>query len=187
MTALAALTPAQRHRAVAAGFAEEVARTIDWDAQSPVGDWVARDVVAHLLDWFPDFLAADGVHLADVRIGDDPVTAWSTRLAAVQQLFDDPGRDFTHPRIGVFPLAEAIDRFYTADVFMHTWDLAQAGGRTPDLDHDYAEQLLAGLASMERVLRESGQYGPAQQAPDGADAVVRLAAFIGRDPNFAVA
>ena len=24
------------------------------------------------------------------------------------------------------PLAQAVDRFYTSDVFMHTWDLARA-------------------------------------------------------------
>lgn len=184
MTALGALSPADRHRVIAAGFADEATRTADWNAPAPVDGWAARDVVAHLLEWFPAFLAAGDVTLTETPLGDDPVAAWATHSAAVQRLFDDADVDFTHPQIGTFPLADAIDRFYTADVFMHTWDLAQAGGRRPDLDQDYAEQLLGGLASMEEMLRSSGQYGPAQPAPEGADAAVRLAAFIGRDPEF---
>ena len=33
---------------------------------------------------------------------------------------------FTHPYAGTHRLADAVDRFYTADVFMHSWDLARA-------------------------------------------------------------
>ncbi|ALG83863.1 maleylpyruvate isomerase N-terminal domain-containing protein [Gordonia phthalatica] len=185
MTVLGDLSPAERHRVIAEGFAQEARATADWDAQSPVADWAARDVVGHLLDWFPGFLAGGGVELEPTALGDDPVAAWTAHSARVQELFARGDVEFSHPMIGTLPLADAVDRFYTADVFMHTWDLAQAGGRRPDLDQDYAEQLLTGLAAMEDVLRSSGQYGPAVPAPDSADAVVRLAAFIGRDPAFA--
>lgn len=184
MTSLQELSLADRHRAVAAGFAAEATATTDWSAPSPVDGWAARDVVVHLVDWFPGFLAAGGVTLEPVQLGDDPAAAWRERTDAVQRLFDRGGEDFTHPQIGTFPLAEAIDRFYTADVFMHTWDLAQAGGRRPVLEGAFAEQLLAGMTGIEEMLRSSGQYGPAFPTPDDADAVVRLAAFIGRDPGF---
>lgn len=184
MTALSDLSAADRHRAIAADFAAEADAVTDWSAPSPVDGWTARDVVAHLVDWFPGFLAAGGVTLESVEIGDDPAAAWRQRADAVQLLFDRGDDDFTHPQIGTFPLADAIDRFYTADVFMHTWDLAQADGRRPDLDGAFAERLLAGMSGIEEMLRSSGQYGPAFPAPDGADPVVRLAAFIGRDPGF---
>ena len=48
--------PAERHRAVAAGFTARVEGAGDWDAPAPVAGWRARDVVAHLVEWFPHFL-----------------------------------------------------------------------------------------------------------------------------------
>ncbi|WP_132993194.1 maleylpyruvate isomerase family mycothiol-dependent enzyme [Gordonia zhaorongruii] len=186
-TALNDMTPADRHRAIAAGFAGEVAATDDWSAQSPVAEWSARDVVGHLVGWFPEFLAAGEVVLpACPSVDDDPAAAWAAHAAAVQHILDgdDPDRDFTHPYLGTMPLSTAVDRFYTADVFMHTWDLAQAGGRRPGLDEGFANELLSGLAAMEEVLRSSGQYGPVVAIADDAGPVVRLAAFIGRDPEF---
>ena len=50
--------PAERHRQVAGLFTERVRGTRSWDAPSPVAGWVARDVVRHLTDWFPAFLAS---------------------------------------------------------------------------------------------------------------------------------
>jgi hypothetical protein len=37
-----------------------------------------------------------------------------------------PQRLLVNRHIGEMPLDQAIDRFYTSDVFMHTWDLARA-------------------------------------------------------------
>ena len=50
--------PAERHRQVAGLFTERACGTRSWDAPSPVPEWTARDVVRHLTDWFPGFLAA---------------------------------------------------------------------------------------------------------------------------------
>ncbi len=47
-----------------------------------------------------------------------------------------------------------------------------------------AEMLIGGMSAMEDVLRASGQYGPAVAVSADADAVTRLAAFIGRDPHW---
>jgi len=102
----------------------------------------------------------------------------------VQALFDAPARDFTHPYVGTMPLSEAIDRFYTADVFMHSWDLARATGQDDLLDEDYCAELLAGMLPMDEVLRASGQYGPAAPVPDDAPVQDRLLGFIGRDPSW---
>ena len=77
-----------------------------------------------------------------------------------------------------------MDRFYTADVFMHSWDLARAGGRTPQLDEDFAAQMLQGMRPIEAMLRESGQYGPAVAVPVDAPAVDQLMGFVGRDPGW---
>jgi uncharacterized protein (TIGR03086 family) len=188
MASLVDLSPAERHRAIADGFTEHVAAVDDWDSPSPVAGWAARDVVAHLVDWFTGFLAAGGVELpAAVAVADDPAAAWRAHRDAVQSLLDGPAADsaFTHPMTGSHRLADAVDRFYTADVFMHTWDLATAAGREPGLDPRFAAQLVDGMSAMEDLLRASGQYGPAVDVGADADPVTRLVGFIGRDPGWA--
>lgn len=113
----------------------------------------------------------------------DPATTWSTRASAVQALLDDPGdRSVSNPHFGEVPLADAIDQFYTADVFMHTWDLARALGVEPRLDEARCAEMVAGMEPMDEVLRSSGQYGPRVEVPRDALAQDRLMGFIGRDP-----
>ena len=185
MASVIELSPAERHRAVAAGFTEHVAAVVDWDDPSPVAGWVARDVVAHLVDWFTDFLAAGGIELpAAVAVADDPDAAWRAHRDAVQSLLDGPAADsaFTHPMVGSHRLADAVDRFYTADVYMHTWDLATSNGRKSGLDPEFATHMLVGMVGIEDLLRSSGQYGPPVAVADDADPVTRLVGFIGRDP-----
>jgi uncharacterized protein (TIGR03086 family) len=176
-------TFAERHRAVAAAFGERVRGTRDWDVPAPVDGWTARSVVDHLTSWFPDFLASGaGVELP--KADPDPVVAWQAQADAVQALVEDPaGRVLKNPHIGEVPLDEAIDRFYTADVFMHTWDLARATGQDETLDPRRCAALLEGMAPLDDVLRASGQYGPKVEVPDDADVQTKMLAFIGRDPR----
>ena len=79
-------------------------------------------------------------------------------------------------------LDRAIDQFYTADVFMHTWDLARATGQDDRLDAAFCGQLLAGMEQFEEAMRSSGQYGARVEVPEDAGAQARLLGFIGRDP-----
>jgi uncharacterized protein (TIGR03086 family) len=179
--------PAERHRQVAGLFTDRVRGTRSWDAPAPVAGWAARDVVRHLTEWFPGFLASGaGIELPrGPSVDENPVAAWQVHCDGVQAVLDDPAtarREFTNPHTGSLPLAAAIDRFYTADVFMHTWDLARATGQDDRLDADFCAQLLGGMEQMEEVIRSSGQYGGRVEVPDGADAQTRLLGFIGRDP-----
>jgi uncharacterized protein (TIGR03086 family) len=183
------MTPADNHRAVAGTFTERVLGTTDWDAPAPVDGWVARDVVDHLVTWFPAFLEGGaGIRLASgPSVADDPIAAWQVHSAAVQALLDDPTtptKVLTNPHIGEVPLDEAVDRFYTGDVFMHTWDLARATGQDETLDADTCAAMLAGMEPMDEVLRSSGQYGPRVDVPTDADVQTRLIGFIGRDPEW---
>ena len=60
--------PAERHRQVAGLFTERACGTRSWDAPSPVPEWTARDVVRHLTEWFPAFLASGaGLSVTDSR------------------------------------------------------------------------------------------------------------------------
>ena len=180
-------TPADRHRRYASAFSDRVRGTRDWTVPAPVAGWTALDVVRHLVEWLPAFLASG----SDVRlppgpsVDDDPVAAWQHQVDAVQAVLDDPataGRMLSNPHIGEVPLDQAIDRFYISDVFMHTWDLARATGQDDRLDPALCADLLAGMEPIDELLRQSGQYGPRVPVPDDADVQTRLLGFIGRDP-----
>lgn len=176
---------AARHRQHAGDFAALVRGTADWSAPSPVAAWTAGDVVDHLLDWLPGFLAVGGIKLPAYQAGDDRIAAWHARADAVQALLDDPAaaqRELAHPMAGTHPLAEAIDSFYTTDVFLHAWDLARASGQPHELDPAECAGMLAGMEQMEDLMRGSGQFGPRVAVPNDAPAQDRLIGFIGRDP-----
>ena len=179
--------PAEHHRAVAGHFSDLVEGVTDWDAPAPVDDWVVRDVVRHLVTWLPGLLASGSeVRLpAGPSVDDDPVGAWRHHVDAVQAVLDDPetaSLPFSNPHTGDHAVADAVDRFYTSDVFLHTWDLARATGQDDTLDPATCEQMYEGMQPLDEVLRASGHYGPKVPVPDDAPAQDRLLGFIGRDP-----
>jgi len=181
--------PAEEHRTVAGTFTDRVLGVPPgaWDLPAPCAGWKARDVVRHLVEWFPAFLRSGaGVELPHgPSVDDDPVGAWSVHSDGVQALLDDPAtpeRVLTDRHVGELALHVAIDRFYTPDVFLHTWDLARATGQDESLDRARCAQLLEGMLPLDELLRSSGQYGPRVEVPDDADVQARLLAFIGRDP-----
>ena len=180
---------AERHRAISATFTDKVRETQDWDAPAPVDGWAARDVVRHLTEWFPAFLAG-GTGIALDRgpsVDEDPVAAWRGQVDAIQALLDDPAsadRVLSNPHTGDVALPQAIDSFYTSDVFMHTWDLARATGQDDRLDEAECAVLLAGMEPMEEMIRASQQYGERVEVAADADVQTRLLGFIGRDPEW---
>ena len=181
--------PADRHREIAGGFTARTEAVTDWNAPAPVDGWTTRDVVRHLVEWFPSFLAnGTGIRLPGVAdVDDDPVGAWRAHAGNVQALLDDPetaGRVLSNQHTGDVPLPDAIDRFYTSDVFMHTWDLARSAGLDDRLDADECARMLAGMEPLADMLASSGQYGPRVPVPDDSDDQTKLLGLIGRDPSW---
>ena len=184
-------TPAEDYREIAAHFTDLVRGVPDdatWMRPAPVEGWVARDVVRHLVEWFPGFLSSGaGIELPQgPAVDEDPVGAWRVMSDAVQDLLDDPATQdklYRSEFLGEVPLPQAISRFFTADVFMHSWDLARATGQDETLDADRCAAMLEGMEPMDEVLRASGQFGPKVDIGDTADPQPRLLAFIGRDPR----
>src|SRR4051794_20323023 len=125
---------AVRYRTVAAGFTARADHVTDWDVPSPCAGWAARDIVGHLVEWFPAFLdGGAGIELpAGPDVGDDPAGAWRALDTGVQSVLDDPAtatRRFRHDRAGEHALDDAIGMFFLNDVLIHTWDLARATGQ----------------------------------------------------------
>jgi len=178
-------SPAQRHAHDAARFTElvEAASAGDWARSSPVAGWTAMDVVKHLVEWSRGYLEGAGIELPVLDVEADPVAAWKEHVTDVQAILDEPaGRLLSNPHTGDTPVDEAIDRFYTTDVWMHSWDLAKALGREPDLGQERCSAALAAIEPIEQLLRDSGEYGPPVPVAGHASPQDKLMAFIGRDP-----
>ncbi|OZD04919.1 TIGR03086 family protein [Rhodococcus sp. 06-235-1A] len=178
--------PARQHLQDAAAFTALVlsASPEDWSRPSPVSGWAAIDVVKHLIEWSRGFLAGGaGIEFQTLDIDADPKAAWQRHVADIQAILDDPsGRVLSNPHTGDMPVDKAIAMFYTADIWMHSWDLAKALGREPDLGQERCAAALDAMRPMEQMLRDSGQYGPAVPVADDASPQDKLMAFIGRDP-----
>jgi len=180
---------AVRYGRVAAGFTA-TARAVPsgaWDDAAPCEGWVARDVVRHLVEWFPAFLASAGgpALAAGPSVDDDPTGAWIALDAGVQALLADPvvsASTIDHPHAGHHRLDDAVGTFFLGDVLVHTWDLARATGQTVTLDPEIVHDMLVGMEPLDEMLRASGQYGPRVDVPAGADEQTRLIAFTGRQP-----
>jgi len=180
---------ADEHRLVAGEFTKTVEGVPGdrWDDPAPVDGWTARDVVGHLVEWFPAFLdGSTDIQLpTGPSVADDPVGAWRAQTDAVQALLDDPDtaqREYDFPHMGRMSLEQVTDMIYTGDVFMHRWDLARATGQDETLDAEKATVMLEGMLPMDEMLRQSGQYGPRVDVPDDADPTTKLMAFVGRTP-----
>jgi uncharacterized protein (TIGR03086 family) len=180
-------TPAERFRTVAAGFSARADAVTDWDVPSPCAGWSARDVVGHLVEWFPPFLSQGAGETLPTGppVADDPAGAWHVLAGGVQALLDDPAtatRRFAHPHAGEHALPDAITQFLLGDVLVHTWDLARATGQDETLDAAEVAAMLDGIEAYDDALREGGQYGAKVVVPAGASPQDRLLAFLGRRP-----
>lgn len=178
---------AERHRSTAATFGALVDGVGDWESPSPVAEWTARGVVAHLTGWLPGLLGSLGVLLPPgPSAADDPVAAWRHQVRTVQALLDDPGQAARVVSFGggERALGDLVAEIYEPDVFMHSWDLARASEQDFHLDQERCAQLVESMADMEELIRSSGQFGELVEVPAGASAEDRLIGFIGRDPGW---
>ena len=179
---------AERYRKVAGAFTAR-ARAVPgdaWDNPTPCEGWVARDVVRHLVEWLPAFFFGtwDIDHAPVPSVDEDPLAAWAAVDGVIQSALDDPevaGRERT-TRMGDTTFEQTIDRICTADILIHTWDLARATGGDETLDPEEVHRYVEGIEQIDQLLRDSGQYGPRVAVPDDADEQTRLIAFLGRQP-----
>ena len=179
---------ADRYRNVAEQFTKRVeAVPADaWDNPAPCDGWVARDVVGHLVEWLPGFFF--GTWDIDAppipSVADAPADAWHVLNDTIQGALDDPAvaqreRD---SHVGRMSFENTIDMICTADVLIHTWDLARATGLDETLDAVEVHRFVEGMEPMDQMLRDSGQYGPRVPVGPDADEQTRLIAFLGRQP-----
>jgi uncharacterized protein (TIGR03086 family) len=177
---------AVRYRAIADLFDGRVrgVPADGWDRPAPCDGWVARDVVRHLVEWVPSMvLGGAGLPLPELpSVDDDPVEAWAGFDAHLRAVLDDPelaARPSTS-QAGTYTVEEAIATFVISDVLVHTWDLARATGQDESLDPGEVHRAYEGMAPIEGMLKESGQFGPYVEVADDADEQTKLLAVCGR-------
>ncbi|MCG6568107.1 maleylpyruvate isomerase N-terminal domain-containing protein [Tessaracoccus sp. ZS01] len=178
---------AEQHSALAGKLAAIAANVTDWDAPTPVQEWRARDVLAHLMGWLPGMLNGAGVELPTVEVGDDVLAAWWKHTANVQALVED---DEQVARVidvgqGDQTLGQVLEQFYLSDLFMHRWDLAKASGQDAQWEPEVVAGMVEGMAPIAEALGASGEFGTPVVLDESHTPEERLVALIGRDPNWA--
>lgn len=144
----------------------------DLDRATPCTDWKVRDLVDHILHSTAGMTkAARGEQVdwtAPTPHEDDPAAAFAGRASDLRSVMADAGE-------------AANADWQLAELATHTWDLATALGRsTSDLDPVVAERGLGFMSAQLTDDKRGAAFQPEQQAPAGADAYQRIAAFAGR-------
>ncbi len=161
-----------------------------WDDEALPG-WTVGDLVAHLVNealWVPPLLAGEPFDLVDGRfpdetpdlLGDDPLTGWETAADAALAAFAEDHALLRTVRLSRGPTAAAeyIEEM-TADLTVHSWDLARATGGDTVLD---PVLVTAALVLADRMPGNGvpGLFAPPLDVPATAPPQTRLLARFGR-------
>ena len=172
-----------RYEAAADGFTARLDAVDDdqWDNPTPCTDWNVRELVDHVIDiqrQIPEGLEVSVTNDAD------PKAMWQAVRAGAMEALRKPGvLEQTMPGAGgrEVPVEMAlVPRL--SDVLIHTWDVARATGGDERLNAETAAIVLERLRPNDEILRSTGTFGPAVEAPPGADEAVELLCFSGRRP-----
>ena len=175
-----------------ASFTDRVdaVKPAQWEDPALPG-WSVADLVAHLVDealWVPPLLAGEPHDLIDGRfpdatqdlLGDDPLAGWETAADAALTAFaaDRALLHTVHLSRGPTSAALYIEEL-TADLTVHSWDLARATGGDADLD---PVLVTAGLVVAGRLPVDGvpGLFAPPLDVPHTASPQSRLLARFGR-------
>jgi uncharacterized protein (TIGR03086 family) len=176
-----------RYRIVAGRLADLMAAVPAdrWSSPSPCSDWSAADVAEHVVATEADLLGRMDFATPDGLVTDDVSTSWDAVRTAVQDALDDPMRA-DHEYDGYFgptTFAQTIDRFYTSDIVIHTWDLARAAGlpQFEPIEEVEMERIVASYEGLGDMMRQPGLLGPAIDVDDEASEQTKFLAFYGRN------
>lgn len=147
----------------------------DWDKSTPCDGWTVRELVDHAMYWQGNGGSAFGAEVAE--------GGWASLRTNLQTKLADPASmEGVAAEFGGAP-KPAVAGLITADLLVHSWDLATAIGADTTLPEVAAESTLMGLQRLpEEMLRNERMFGPAIEVGDDASAQDRLIGFVGRQP-----
>jgi len=178
----------ERYARRAAAFAEKVEAVPDdaWTNPSPCEEWTARDIVRHVVDSQGMFLGFVGREVGErPSVDDDPLGAVRTATGQILADLEDPerARETFEGFMGTQSFEESVNRFLSADLVIHGWDLARATGQDDAIPDEDLAHLREGMKEFpEEAMRSPGAFGPEVQVADDASDQDKLMAFLGRQP-----
>lgn len=153
-----------------------------WSGPTPCSEWDVRQLVTHMVSGNLRFAALVRGEPIPSAASDNQAEAFRAAGAALRDSFLQPGaleRSYESP-FGLLP-GPALVHLRIGEMLVHGWDVAQATDQAPGLPNDLAEQELALFrARLGDGPRDGSPVGSPQPVPDGAPAIDRLAAFLGR-------
>jgi uncharacterized protein (TIGR03086 family) len=152
-----------------------------WSSPSPCKGWLARDVVAHVVD-YSGLVLREKAGLPEPPAFaefDDSAAAFRATRAMMERILDDPA---TPPKV-----ASHLEWSVSFDLPQHGWDLAVATGQDPTMDAGEVELLwgsLNGNPANWDWQRANGWYGPPISVPENVRLQDRVLGLLGRDPRW---
>lgn len=172
--------PAEVWQQAADCFETKLAAVSDdqWDAATGCGEWTVRELVDHTLFWQANLGAVLGA-------GTSAEDGWDSIKSGIAGALSDPaaleGTIEGGPMNGM-PKHQGMG-LGTADVLVHSWDLARAIGADDALPAEAVEAVQLGMERVpEQMLRSPNMFGPAIEVADDASAQDKLMGFLGRQP-----
>lgn len=160
-----------------------------WDSPTDLPAWSVRHLVGHLVEeqlWVAPLLAGGTPsELADRFSGDplgaDPIAAWEAAADAALTAFAAPDALLGTVVVsyGEIPAADYCAEM-TADLVVHSWDLAYSIGGVQRLDDDLVAWTLAYAEDHLDPAGVLGLFHAAVEVPDDADPQTRMLARYGR-------
>jgi uncharacterized protein (TIGR03086 family) len=176
-----------RRAAAATAVLLDATRDDQQGTPTPCPGWTVGDLVAHLIAGNVKYLeigrGGDWSRGAPpVEVGDDPSATYRRTVEMMLAAWEQPGvldREVTLPTGR--GRAESALYLHLGETLVHGWDLAMATGQEPDFDVDVAEASLAHYQSWLPARRPEGSpFSDARDVDEGAPAIARLAAYLGR-------
>ncbi len=146
----------------------------DWDKPTTCDDWTVRELVDHTMFW-----QSRGGGVFNAGVNDD--ASWEELRPALKAALADPANlEGIVEALGNAP-KQAVAGLITADLMVHSWDLARSIGADATLPDDAAASTLMGLQRLpEEMLRSDRMFGPEVEVADDASSGDKLIGFVGR-------
>ncbi|MDQ3974078.1 MAG: TIGR03086 family metal-binding protein [Actinomycetota bacterium] len=160
-----------------------------WQGPTPCTEWNVRDLVNHVVSearWLPPILEGKTMEEVGDRfegdlLGEDPKGAWEDAASQAVEAVNAPGvlEGSVHLSYGEKPAKHYLTEL-TADITVHSWDLARAVGADEQLDEELVELAYATFGPQVEEWRAAGVFAAAVEVPAEAERQTQLLALLGR-------
>lgn len=162
------------------------AQADQWKNPSNCEDWLARDIVVHVVGNYRGTAAqVTGAEPTAVGADEDIVVAWADAVDQIRALAKDPAMLATEVRgpAGPLPLEDMLGGVMAMDTHVHTWDLAKTLGASVTLDPGLIALTMNMLGPVDEMIRRPGVFAAKIEPPADADEQTKMLCFLGRQPQ----